>query len=62
MESLNAPQHSKAELLASRAYLVVCYREDQQLPFSFLLLKGSDIAYNDLPNHYKFYLLPELQK
>jgi hypothetical protein len=57
---LALPEHKKPELLASRLYLILCYRKTENKPFSYLIYRGNEIVTNDayFPDYYKFYLLP----
>jgi hypothetical protein len=56
-EGLLLPEHKSGDILARRLYLVVCFREDEQTPFSHMLLRGADIAHNSLPDYYRYFLL-----
>jgi hypothetical protein len=56
------PEHKSEDLLARRLYLVVCYRENETLPFSHMLLRGADVVHNDLPAYYRYFLLEATTK
>jgi hypothetical protein len=59
---INLPEHKKPEIIASRMYLVACYRETEKAPFSYDLQWGHSICgYNEsyFKDYYRFYLLPQ---
>ncbi|MFL6228425.1 MAG: hypothetical protein ACJ741_06565 [Pyrinomonadaceae bacterium] len=56
---LTLPEHKLAEVLAKKMYLILSYREGEAFPFGFMLMRGADIVVNDLPDHYRYYLLPQ---
>jgi hypothetical protein len=61
VDFLALPQHTKTQVLASRVYLVACYREHELQPFSFMIHWGHIIGGQGdyFPDYYKFYLLPK---
>jgi len=58
---LRLKEHKLHEILAMALYLVVCFREHEELPFNYMMLRGDEIARarSSMSEHYRFYLLPE---